>query len=258
MRTGHLLTICCSLLLGGGVSAPRGVCLARGVPGHGGQGGVCLARGVPGRGVSAPGGVPGPRGVPGPGGCLFWGVSAPGGCLVLGGVPGPGGVCSGGCAWSGGCLVQGVCLVWGGGCIQACTEADTLPPVDRILDTRLWKYYLGPTSLRPVIKRVPTFHQGVYRPTEPKMWMGFYYDSYCLFSCAIPQPSRSLRQSNNGAVIFTQFSKKKKMFATLTIRSFWSWHSLSLLSLRYIFLYFFDEGDANFNVFFMSVQCSES
>ena len=26
------------------------------------------------------------------------------------------------------------------------------PIVDRILDTRLWKYYLGPTSLRPVIK----------------------------------------------------------------------------------------------------------
>ena len=25
------------------------------------------------------------------------------------------------------------------------------PPVDRILDTRFWKYYLGPTSLRPVI-----------------------------------------------------------------------------------------------------------
>ena len=24
------------------------------------------------------------------------------------------------------------------------------PIVDRILDTRLWKYYLGPTSLRPV------------------------------------------------------------------------------------------------------------
>ena len=29
----------------------------------------------------------------------------------------------------------------------------TTPPVNRILDTRLWKYYLGPTSLRPVIIR---------------------------------------------------------------------------------------------------------
>ena len=27
------------------------------------------------------------------------------------------------------------------------------PPVDRILDTRFWKYYLGPTSLRPVMTR---------------------------------------------------------------------------------------------------------
>ena len=81
-----------------------------------------------------------------------------------GGVCSRGGVCSGGCLlWgdvcSGGSALGGVCLggsargglLWGGGCIPACTEADT-PPVDRILDTRLWKYYLGPTSLRPVIK----------------------------------------------------------------------------------------------------------
>ena len=26
----------------------------------------------------------------------------------------------------------------------------TTPPVDRILDTRFWKYYLAPTSLRAV------------------------------------------------------------------------------------------------------------
>ena len=50
-------------------------------------------------------------------------------CFPAGGVPGPGG-----------CLLWGVCLVWGDGgawsrgCILACTEADTLPPVDRILD----------------------------------------------------------------------------------------------------------------------------
>ena len=86
--------------------------------------GVCLVRGV---------------------GCLLRGV-----CLVWGGVvSAPGGESAwsrGGCVCSGGvCLVRGVC-------IPACTEADTLPPprVDRILDTRLWKYYLGPTSLRPV------------------------------------------------------------------------------------------------------------
>ena len=70
------------------------------------------------------------------------GVSAQGGCL-------PGGcVCLGGVC-PGGCLAGGVCL---GGCIPACTEVDTpLPPVDRILDTRLWKYYLATTSLQTVI-----------------------------------------------------------------------------------------------------------
>ena len=34
------------------------------------------------------------------------------------------------------------------GCIPACTEADPPCPMDRILDTRLWKYYLATTSLR--------------------------------------------------------------------------------------------------------------
>ena len=53
------------------------------------------------------------------------GVSAPRGVSALGG----GGVCS----W--GCLVPGGSAP--GGCIPACTEADTLPPMDRILDTRL-------------------------------------------------------------------------------------------------------------------------
>ena len=83
MRTGHSLTVCCSLLPGG-------------VPGPGG----CLLWGL----------------VSGPEGCLLWGVSGPGGCLFRG--SGLGAVCS-------------------RGCIPACTEADTLPPVDRILDTRL-------------------------------------------------------------------------------------------------------------------------
>ena len=90
-------------------------------------GGVCLVRG----GVLL---GPGGGDLAGPGGVLL----GPGGfSLVPGGVLlGPGG----------GCLVGGG---WVG--IPACTEADTLPPpVDRILDTRLWKYYLGPTSLRPV------------------------------------------------------------------------------------------------------------
>ena len=68
------------------------------------------------------------------GGVFAWS----GGCL-----PGPGGVSawSGGVsAWSGGAAwcgegglpgPGGVCLVPGGSGIPACTEADTLPPVDR-------------------------------------------------------------------------------------------------------------------------------
>ena len=82
MCTGRSLTVCCSLLPGGGVPGPGGCAWSGGdVPGLGGW---CLVRG----------------GVPGLGG----------------GVPAPGGA---------------------GGGIPACTEADTLPPVDRILDTCL-------------------------------------------------------------------------------------------------------------------------
>ena len=56
--------------------------------------------------------------------CLLRGVSTPGGCLPRG-VFAPMGVSA-----------------WGGVC------PDT--PRDRILDTRFWKYYLAPTSLRAV------------------------------------------------------------------------------------------------------------
>ena len=122
MRTGRSLTVCCSLLPGGGVVClVQGVCLVwgGGVPGPGGVGVVCLVLGglvclVLGGGVSGPGG-----GVPGPGG--RW------------------------CAWSGGvclvwgvCLVQGVCLVWGvsapagdGRVSQHALRQTPLPPVDR-------------------------------------------------------------------------------------------------------------------------------
>ena len=76
MRTGRSLTVCCSLLPGGGGFCSRG------------EGGVCSG------GWSLL-----------PGGCLLqmgllWGVSAPRGCLLLGGVCSqggvsvPGGVCS--------------------------------------------------------------------------------------------------------------------------------------------------------------------
>ena len=44
------------------------------------------------------------------------------------------------------------------------------PPVDRILDTRLWKYYLGPTSLWPVNREVQCItgngYKGIDRPMD--------------------------------------------------------------------------------------------
>ena len=86
--------------------------------------GVCF----PGRGSPWSGGV-----------CLVLGGSPWSGgflpgrgvCLVWGGLPGPG----------------GVCLVLGGSGIPACTEADTLPPVDRHTCKNIT---LATTSLRLV------------------------------------------------------------------------------------------------------------
>ena len=87
---------------------------------------------------------PVPGGVPGPGGCTWsWGVY-----LVPGGVPGPGGggvPGQGVCTWSGGVPVLGGCtwsggrvyLVHGGGTWSGGVSAEVLPPVNRILDTRL-------------------------------------------------------------------------------------------------------------------------
>ena len=141
MHTSCLLTICCSLLPGwylllGGL-LPGGVCSWG-----------CLLWG----------GVPGPRGSA-LGGYLLWGMSAPGDCLLRGCLLLEGGVCFWGCVWSRGCvwsegvcLVRGVCLVWG---VHPSMHWGR-PPVDRILDTRLWKYYLDPTSLRPVINETST------------------------------------------------------------------------------------------------------
>ena len=112
---------------GGGVCQVRVVCLVRGVGGGSARSG---------------------------GGCLPGGGSAWSGGMCL---PGPGGVCQvrgGVCQVQGGfCLVLGgVCLLGGGlGISQHALRQTPSPPVDRILDTRLWKYYLGPTSLRPVM-----------------------------------------------------------------------------------------------------------
>ena len=111
MRTGRSLTVCRSLLPGGDVSAPGGMCLL--------PGGFCSG------GVSAPGGV------------CSWG------CLLPGGVSAPrGGVCSGGCLLPRGSAPRG-------GWYPAFTKADT-PPVNRMTD-RCKNITLATTSLRQVI-----------------------------------------------------------------------------------------------------------
>ena len=106
---GCLLWGGCTCLVPGG-----GVCSGGGVPAWSQVGGGCLlGGGVP---AWSQGGVP----------AWSWGVSA-----LRGGVP----------AWSpGGCLLLGgTHLVLGGVCLVRYFP----PPVNRILDTRLWKYYLG-------------------------------------------------------------------------------------------------------------------
>ena len=127
--------------------------------------GVCFPGEVPGRGGSA---WSGGGGLPGPGGCL----PGPGGSTWSGGcLPGPGGVClvQGLSAWSGGCLLSpGVSAwSWGGVSQHALRQTPSPlspPPVDRILDTRLWKYYLGPTSLRPVTINVRKITYLIWNP----------------------------------------------------------------------------------------------
>ena len=130
MRTGRSLTVCCSLLPGGGGFAWSGGVSAwswGGSPWSGWvsawswgvlpAGWVCLVRG--GGSAWSRGVLPGLRGV----------LPAGGVCLVLRGVlPGPGG--------------GGVCLVPGG-------SLET-PPVNRITDT-CKNITLATTSLRPVI-----------------------------------------------------------------------------------------------------------
>ena len=122
MRTGRSLTVCRSLLPGGGVCFPGGL-----LPG----GGCLLLGGVCSQGMSALGGV-----CSGGWGCLLWGVSA------------LGGVCSGGCLLPGGSAPGGGCLLRGECGIPACTEADTLP-LNRMTN-RCKNITLATTSLRLV------------------------------------------------------------------------------------------------------------
>ena len=89
MHTGRSLTVCCSLLPGGGGSpcGGRGFLPVGGLPG---LGGVCLVQG----GSPWSGGVlPGPRGVPPAG----WGLLGPGGSAWSGGFS----LVRGGSPWSG-------------------------------------------------------------------------------------------------------------------------------------------------------------
>ena len=118
MRAGRALTVCWSLLPRGGVCS-RGVSAPRG----------CLVQGN-----LLPGGV-------WSGGCLVWGVSARGVCSW--------GVSGWGLSALGGVWTRGVSAP--GGYILACTEADPLPPVNRMTD-RCKNITLATTSLRPVIK----------------------------------------------------------------------------------------------------------
>ena len=105
MRTGRSLTVCRSLLPGGGGLFPGGVCSRGGVSALGGllPGGVCSG-GCLLRGVSGPRGCLLPGGVSSRGGCLL-----PGGCLLRGTV------CSGGVCSGRGCLLWGVypSMHWG-------------------------------------------------------------------------------------------------------------------------------------------------
>ena len=130
MRTGRSLTVCWSLLLGGGMS--------------GLEGGVCSQEG----GCLLPEG-----GVSGLGGVCSQGVSAPGGC-----------VCSQGdiCSW--GCLLWGG--VWCGGVYPSMHWGR--PPSPLWTDRCLWKYYLGPTSLWPV-KKIWTRFYSFYNISEGKI-----------------------------------------------------------------------------------------
>ena len=135
MHTGHSLTVCRSLLPGGGVSAPGGSA-PEGVVWSGGSsllGGVCS------------------------GGCLLQGVSASGGgggCLL-------GGLLLGG-VWSGGVLPGG-CLLPGGVVSQ---HALRQTPSREQNDKQVQKYYLGHNFVATGNKKA--FKYIVYRSLDQR------------------------------------------------------------------------------------------
>ena len=71
----------------------------------------------------------------------------PGACLLCWCLPR--GVCPGGVCPVRGCLPsEGVSAQWGGVCpVRGVCPEGLHPPMDRILDTRLWKHYLSATTV---------------------------------------------------------------------------------------------------------------
>ena len=122
------------------------------------------ARGVSGLGVCLPGGCL-PRGCL-PKGVSAWGMSAQGveGCL-------PRLVSTWGCLPRG-CLPGGVCP---GGCLPWGVCQTPPPPVNRMTDRHLWKYYLATTSLRTVIS-VP-IRKGISRCVQQSQSIIFQFNS---------------------------------------------------------------------------------
>ena len=154
MRTGRSLTVCWSLLRGGGDAKKKS---------------PKILKKYPRKFLGGGGAVPGPRGM-----CLVWGAYlVPGGhtwsqgghTWSQGGIPGRGlsglgvsGLRGGGVSVSGmgGVWSQGVSVPCGGGGagIPACTEADTSP--SNRMTNRCKNITLATTSLRPLKIRLFT------------------------------------------------------------------------------------------------------
>ena len=139
---------------------------------------------------------------------VCWGLLPRGGWLSA-----PGGSAPGGGVCSGGCLVQGG-SARGGGYIPACTEADTPPPL--WTDNCLWKYYLGPTSLRPVINKAMLLilHHSVLQ-SEGGCW------------CCLISFTRVLTHDSNTAEVELEFCNWVWV---------WVWGQISLHSFTLIYI----------------------
>ena len=125
------------------------------------------------------------------------------------------------CPYLPACTAPGGLLLGEGMCIPACNGADTPPPpVDRILDTRFWKYYLAATSLwavnitfAPPPLRLPPpwsgkscIHQwesSIYSRKETKLqwlnsshWLS-HHSLWCIIVCVIDSRVPYYRSSSS-------------------------------------------------------------